>query len=97
MKPEEIDLTQVSASPAPISYTQVPGLHNLTRGGHTMVLTLDGTLRPCINLDNVASTRIALPVKRPPTASSLTSQSHAPIQYSATRNLRSVIEGVSDV
>lgn len=36
---------------------------DLIIGGHTMVPTLDGTLRPYINLDNAASSPIARPVK----------------------------------
>ncbi len=38
-------------------------LHDLILGGRTLVPTLDGTLRPYINLDNAASTPIARPVK----------------------------------
>jgi selenocysteine lyase/cysteine desulfurase len=38
-------------------------MRDLIIGGHTLVPTLDGTLRPYINLDNAASTPIAVPVK----------------------------------
>ena len=41
----------------------VTRLRDLIVGGHTLVPTLDGTLRPYINLDNAASTPIAVPVK----------------------------------
>ncbi len=56
MKAEEIDCTGTSEL-----YTG--GLHDLIVGGRTLVPTIDGTLRPYINLDNAASSPIARPVK----------------------------------
>lgn len=56
MKAEEIDCTG-----APEPHTN--GLHDLIVGGHTLVPTIDGALRPYINLDNAASSPIARPVK----------------------------------
>lgn len=62
MKAEEIDCTTEAAEPLS---TDLRGrdLRDLIVGGHTLVPVLDGTLRPYINLDNAASTPIALPVK----------------------------------
>src|SRR5438093_677348 len=60
MKAEEIDCSATagdSASPASRD------MRDMIVGGHTLVPTLDGTLRPYINLDNAASTPIARPVK----------------------------------
>jgi len=62
MKTEEIDCTPetVQDETAP---TGAHDLRDLIVGGRTLVPTLDGTLRPYINLDNAASTPIARPVK----------------------------------
>lgn len=59
MKAEEIDCTSTGAS----GEAHTDGLHDLIVGGHTLVPTIDGTLRPYINLDNAASSPIARPVK----------------------------------
>lgn len=64
MKAEEIDCT--TAGPDTPGRTDHPGtrdVRDLIIGGHTLVPTLDGTLRSYINLDNAASTPIARPVK----------------------------------
>jgi selenocysteine lyase/cysteine desulfurase len=57
------------ASPTPISTGSALPLHDnpdlraLIVGGHLQVPVIDGSMRPYINLDNAASTPIALPVK----------------------------------
>src|SRR5438093_12331450 len=56
MKAEEVDCT-------PAAYADVHDMRDLIVGGHTLVPTIDGALRPYVNLDNAASTPIALPVK----------------------------------
>lgn len=62
MKTEEIDCTSET-----VQYGAAPGgardVRDLIVGGRTLVPTIDGTLRPYINLDNGASTPIAVPVK----------------------------------
>lgn len=60
MKAEEIDCTRVGTLKG---HDQSRDMRDLIVGGHTLVPTLDGTLRPYINLDNAASTPIARPVK----------------------------------
>ena len=62
MKTEEIDCTAetVQLATSPVGERD---LRDLIVGGRTLVPTLDGTLRPYINLDNAASTPIARPVK----------------------------------
>src|SRR5438132_7800410 len=65
MKAEEIDC---STAPGSVTANGVDPLatrdmRDLIVGGYTLVPTLDGTLRPYINLDNAASTPIARPVK----------------------------------
>jgi cysteine desulfurase / selenocysteine lyase len=61
MKAEEIDCTESGAYSAGSS--PVVDVRELIVGGDVLVPTLDGTLRPYINLDNAASTPIARPVK----------------------------------
>ena len=64
MKAEEIDCTEVAPAPKNGKGMALPhDLRDLIVGGHLRVPTLDGTLRPYVNLDNAASTPIALPVK----------------------------------
>jgi cysteine desulfurase/selenocysteine lyase len=60
MKAEEIDRTDTSPA---LADPPTRDLRDLIVGGHTLVPTLEGTLRPYINLDNAASTPIARPVK----------------------------------
>src|SRR5436190_23992592 len=60
MKAEEIDCSPTANS---LDSTTVRDMRELIVGGHTLVPTIDGTLRPYINLDNAASTPIARPVK----------------------------------
>lgn len=60
MKTEETDCTSIGSSSPPHIPTD---LRDLIVGGHTLVPTLDGTLRPYINLDSAASTPIARPIK----------------------------------
>jgi selenocysteine lyase/cysteine desulfurase len=66
MKAEEIDCTE-SGNEADgsesIRDTFARDPRDLIVGGHTLVPTLDGTLRPYVNLDSAASTPIARPVK----------------------------------
>lgn len=64
MKAEETDC--ITAGPATLDgskHSPAPDMRDLIIGGHTLVPTIDGTLRPYINLDNAASTPIARPVK----------------------------------
>lgn len=56
MKTEESDCTDSV-------FRRTENLRDFIIGGHTLVPTLDGTLRPYVNLDNAASTPIARPVK----------------------------------
>jgi selenocysteine lyase/cysteine desulfurase len=68
MKAEEIDCTTEAVYSPHAAEPLSPDLRNrdmrdLIVGGHTLVPVLDGTLRPYINLDNAASTPIAVPVK----------------------------------
>ena len=61
MKTEEIDCTTETGEHLRPVHSE--DLRDLIVGGHTLVPTLDGTLRPYINLDNAASTPIARAVK----------------------------------
>src|SRR3954464_6304401 len=61
MKAQEIGRTEAGAKGA--GQLAVRDMRDLIVGGHTLVPTLDGTLRPYVNLDNAASTPIAYPVK----------------------------------
>src|SRR5438874_2076859 len=64
MKAEEIDCTASGPDTANgTGRSSVHDMRDLIIGGHTLVPTIDGTLRPYINLDNAASTPIARPVK----------------------------------
>ena len=72
MKAEEIDCTVRAAVHPPIAQPHFQpknpelrdrDLRDFIVGGHTLVPTLDGTLKPYINLDNAASTPIARRVK----------------------------------
>ncbi|MDQ6694606.1 MAG: aminotransferase class V-fold PLP-dependent enzyme, partial [Chloroflexota bacterium] len=59
MKAEEADCTV-----APVMIAQKDGRHDLIAGGSIEVPVIDGSRRRYINLDNAASTPIAMPVKR---------------------------------
>ncbi|MEA2574563.1 MAG: hypothetical protein QOH93_1861 [Chloroflexia bacterium] len=66
MKAEEIDCTGTAneaAGDRSIREAFANDPRDLIVGGRTLVPTLDGTLRPYVNLDSAASTPIARPVK----------------------------------